>query len=817
MNKNIELLAPAGDAGSFKAAVLAGANAIYFGLERFNARTRATNISLEQLEELAPLAKSRSVKLYLTLNTLLRDSEINDALNLTADALERGVDAIIVQDAGLMSAIRAQFPQAELHASTQMTTHNLAQLEFLAKLGVSQVNLSRELSIDQIKLFSEKLKSYGIVPEIFVHGAYCISYSGQCYLSGALYGQAGNRGACVQPCRRQFYADSGKLSAPFSLKDNCAFQYAKELCSCAPVSLKIEGRIKSAEYVWTVTKAWREQLALVESGREASKESELLNKAFNRGFATDYLEGCPTADFFNFGEKDATWQKAGTVLSFSADKKLLKISGTLKKGDKLLIKSRNDKFVCNASVTKIFDEAKSAEAAVCSAQIEITGKLNGKIEKGQTVYKTSPIFEAEDLQQKLDALKPVAIPLSVEISGKLGEPLVCTFSADNVSITEKTAAVLEKASKHGLDEETLQQKLGRLGGTGFALAGIDTANLEAGLFIAPQELNELRRAAVQKLKEKLEPHKIFKTEITETTLQESAPDLLSSEKNTKPKLAFFCSSISQAASLIKAEKTAILEMPLFITEETQQFLAENTAVIPHFQSILFEEDFKTAAACLKKLAGTAKSKTNKAEASRRLVWCENTGLADFAQKAGFSVILGSFCNAANSRSIQAYAKLIGVAAIVPSLEISYEDINRLQVPQNLKLFYPLILDELLMQSRQCLLHNLTGCTKHACGRTCIEQCAKQFSAKGTAGEAFRAIKRPGFYSGLFSAKSVSNAKAFCLLRDKIDTWLVDLRFLDSEAEINVRIKAAEDFVAKGADKAYSEPFKNSIEKKFWFC
>ncbi|MBO4758996.1 MAG: U32 family peptidase, partial [Spirochaetaceae bacterium] len=325
MSKKIELLSPAGDSDSFKAAILAGADAIYFGLERFSARTRAANISLEQLETLAPIAKSRSIKLYLTLNTLLRDSEINDALKLTAMALERGVDAIIVQDAGLMAAIRAQFPQAELHASTQMTTHNLAQLEFLARLGVSQVNLSRELSIEQILLFSEKLKQYGIIPEVFVHGAYCISYSGQCYLSGALYGQAGNRGACVQPCRRQFSTKSGDFTAPFSLKDNCAFQYAKELCRCAPISLKIEGRIKSAEYVWTVTKSWREQLALVEADRETSKESELLNKAFNRGFATDYLEGCPTADFFNFGQKDATWQKAGTVQLFSADKKLLKI------------------------------------------------------------------------------------------------------------------------------------------------------------------------------------------------------------------------------------------------------------------------------------------------------------------------------------------------------------------------------------------------------------------------------------------------------------------------------------------------------------
>ena len=814
MNKNIELLAPAGDADSFKAAVLAGADAIYFGLERFSARTRAVNLSLDQLETLAPIAKSRGIRLYLTLNTLLRDCEISDALNLTAAALERDVDAIIVQDAGLMAAIRAQFPEAELHASTQMTTHNLAQLEFLARLGVSQINLSRELSIEQILLFSEKLKQYGIIPEVFVHGAYCISYSGQCYLSGALYGQAGNRGACVQPCRRQFSAKSGGFTAPFSLKDNCAFQYAKELCGCAPVSLKIEGRIKSAEYVWTVTKAWREQLALVEAGREASKESELLNKAFNRGFATDYLEGCPTADFFNFGEKDATWQQAGTVQFFSADKKLLKIIGALEKGDKLLIKGRNDKFICNAEVCKIVDEAKTAEAAVCNAQIEITGKLNGKIEKGQTVYKTSPVFETQNLKQQIDSLKAIDIPLSVEISGRLGEPLVCTFSAKNASVTEKTAAVLEKASKHGLDEETLRQKLGRLGGTGFALAGIDAANLEAGLFIAPQELNELRRTAVQKLKDKLEPHKIFKAEIAETAAQESTT-ISSGGKISKPKLAFFCSSISQAAALVQAEKTAVLEIPLFITEETQKFLAENAAVIPHFQSILFEEDFKSAAACLEKLSDTAKSTAG--SGAKRLIWCENTGLADFAQKAGFDTILGSFCNASNSRSIQAYSKLLGASAIVPSLEISYNDISRLQVPQNIRLFYPLVLDELLMQSRQCLLHNLTGCTKHACGRNCIEQCTKQVTATGTAGEAFRAIKRQGFYSGLFSAKPVSYTKAFSLLKNKIDTWLVDLRFLDSDEEINARIKAAEDFAAKGADKAFSEPFKDIIEKKFWFC
>ena len=833
MNPKIELLSPAGDSDAFKAAILAGANAIYFGLEKFSARTRATNLTLAQLEELAPLAKSRSVRLYLTLNTLVRDCEIGDALRVAETALERGVDAIIVQDFGLMAALRAHFPQAEIHASTQMTTHNLAQLDLLARAGVSQVNLSRELSIEQIKLFSEKLKNYGIVPEVFVHGAYCISYSGQCYLSGALYGQAGNRGSCVQPCRRQFFAGNGKLIAPFSLKDNCAFRFAKELCSIAPISLKIEGRIKSAEYVYSVTKSWREQLDLIEAGKAASKESELLDKSFNRGFATDYLEGCPTKDFFNFGEKDATMQKAGTVQSFSADKMMLKISGgmsgtdsrksiggaggasaLLEQNDRLLIKTKDGRFICNAEVCKAFQ---SGAAVFSEAQIKITGKLNGRIEKGQIVYKSSPAIEAQNLKQKLDALKPLAVPLTVEVSGKLNEPLVCKFSADGAFIIEKTAAVLEKASKHGLDEETLRQKLGKLGGTIFALEKLDAANLEDGLFIALPELNELRRRGTQKLAENLAKAekaackiKPCKNQIDWSDLRDFAhtANSTNSAATATPKLAFFCSSIIKAAELLQARKTVIFELPRVISDETQQFLAENESVIPHFQSILFEEDFNAAAACLEKLAATKSG-------HKRQVWCENTGLADCAQKAGFSVILGSFCNAANSMSIQAYAKLLGIAAIVSSIEISYEDISNLEVPQNIKLFYPLFSEELLMPSRQCLVRNLTGCTKVACDRTCIEQCEKQFSVKGAADEAFRAVKRKSFYSGLFSAKPVSNAKAFNTLRHKIDTWFVDLRFQDSVSAMRI-IEAAEDFANKSADSRFSEPFSGTIEKKFWF-
>lgn len=814
MNNKIELLSPAGDPDAFKAAVLAGADAVYFGLERFSARTRATNITLEQLETLAPLAKSRNIKLYLTLNTLIKDNEMGDALLLAAEAIERGADAIIVQDTGVISALRAKFPSIELHASTQMTTHNIDQLEVLAKLGVSQVNLSRELSIEQIKYMSEKLKTYGIIPEVFVHGAYCISYSGQCYLSGALYGQAGNRGSCVQPCRRQFCTVNSAFMSPFSLKDNCAFEFAKDLCSFSPISLKIEGRIKNAEYVYTVTKSWREQLDLIKNGLETSKESETLNKAFNRGFSTDYLEGCPTQDFFNNGQKDATQQKAGNVFSYSADKKLLEISnGTIAQNDRLLIKTSKDDFICTALVLETKNEKNGTKAI-----IKITGKLNGKIEKGQIVYKSSPIFNVQTLQTQIDELKPVEKCISAKVCGSTGTPLSCSFSAENITVEAQTELLLEKANKQGLCLENIKAKLGRLGGTGFVLKDIDASSLQDGLFIAPQALNELRRICVQKLQtamQKKDGTASNKTALPQNTKTLNWQQIFESRQNSQnnlkhsPELAFLCSDLKAAETLLKQQKTVILELPLVISAETQNFLVQNQKIIPHFQSILFEEDLQTAKTLLLTLKNSPNFKAD------RSVWCENTGLADFAHKQGFCTILGSFANATNSNAIFAYSKLLGADAIVPSLEISADDINRLEKPENTKFFMFLYANELLMQSRQCLLHNLSGCKKEVCDRTCIENCSKELICKGKAGETLKAIKRPGFYSSLYGAKPASNAKAFSKLHSKIDTWIIDLRFKDENAQLNL-IEKAEKFIQNGTKQKTEEPFKDAEEKQSWF-
>ncbi|MBQ1197647.1 MAG: U32 family peptidase, partial [Spirochaetaceae bacterium] len=307
----VELLSPAGDVKSFKAVILAGANAIFFGVSDFNARQRAENISFENLIDLIKLAKSKNVKSYLTLNTLVFDSEFSLLVETVKNAVACGVDAVIVQDLGVLSVVKKLFPELEIHASTQMTTHNILQCEFLSEVGVSQINLSRELSLDELKPIVKYLNTKNIIAEIFVHGAYCISFSGQCYFSNYLYGEAGNRGLCVQPCRREFISNN-KNFTPFNLKDNCAINFVKELKELGNISLKIEGRIKSFDYVWAITKEWKNAL---ENNLKnlLSEKNNLIYNVMNRSYSDDYLKGEVTGSMFTFGSKDHSFVESGFV------------------------------------------------------------------------------------------------------------------------------------------------------------------------------------------------------------------------------------------------------------------------------------------------------------------------------------------------------------------------------------------------------------------------------------------------------------------------------------------------------------------------
>ncbi|EGQ8274469.1 U32 family peptidase [Vibrio parahaemolyticus] len=286
-----ELLAPGGDLDSIKAAIAAGADAIYCGLDRFNARNRATNLTLDNLNGVLTLAHQHSCKIFLTLNVLILESEIPAIVRLLSQLNTTKIDGVIVQDLGLAYILKHHFPDLDVHASTQLNTHNEGQILFLNQLTASRVNLSRELNIDEIKHLAQFGREHNVMMEVFVHGSYCIGFSGLCYISSARNGASGNRGRCSQPCREQYETTKTGNNYPLNMKDNSAFGDLKALADAGVYSLKVEGRIKKSHYVYTVVDNWRQQIDRLCEGLELSEDTTELYTVFNRDFSNAFLQG----------------------------------------------------------------------------------------------------------------------------------------------------------------------------------------------------------------------------------------------------------------------------------------------------------------------------------------------------------------------------------------------------------------------------------------------------------------------------------------------------------------------------------------------
>ena len=298
--KKIELLSPVGDFECLKAAVQNGADSVYFGAANFNARASATNFDLTNLKEAITYAKQRGVNTHLTLNTLIKNEEFEDAIILAEKAYEFGIDAIIVQDLGLAKKLIKNFPDLELHASTQMTIHNLEGVLEAEKLGFKRVVLSRELSLEEITYICAHSN---VEIETFIHGALCISYSGQCLFSSMVGGRSANRGKCAQACRLPYklvskVADTPKVTDTtlgnvpngngylLSTRDLCGLEFIPDLINSGVMCFKIEGRMKSPEYVATVTRIYRKYIDLALSDKpyviDEIDKKELI-QVFNRG------------------------------------------------------------------------------------------------------------------------------------------------------------------------------------------------------------------------------------------------------------------------------------------------------------------------------------------------------------------------------------------------------------------------------------------------------------------------------------------------------------------------------------------------------
>ena len=330
MKKQIELLAPAGSMEAFYAALKNGADAVYLGGKLFNARNFAKNFDIEDIKNVVRYAHVRNVKVYVTVNILISDQEFEMAIDFIKELYLANVDGIIIQDIGLINVVSKLFKGLEIHASTQMTIYNKSGADFLKKYGFSRVVLARETSLKEIK---EVTCDNDIDVEIFGHGALCISYSGQCLLSSMIGGRSGNRGSCAQPCRMEYelieenngHKKSVKKGHLLSPKDLCSIRSLKDMINNGVTSLKIEGRMKTPEYVAVVTKIYRKYIDNLEHNIEESDIKD-LTQIFNRGgFTEGYFKGYAPSNMITTTKPKNWGTYLGKVILANSKKRLVKV------------------------------------------------------------------------------------------------------------------------------------------------------------------------------------------------------------------------------------------------------------------------------------------------------------------------------------------------------------------------------------------------------------------------------------------------------------------------------------------------------------
>ncbi|MFZ5642340.1 MAG: DUF3656 domain-containing U32 family peptidase [Bacillota bacterium] len=512
--KKPELLAPAGGWEAFVAAVENGADAVYLGGRLFNARQSAANFDEDDLSRAVEYAHLRGVKIYVTVNTLIADNEMEDALKFLFRLQKIGADAAILQDMGLASLARRAVPDLPLHASTQMTAHNSPGVTELLRAGFERVVLAREMSLDEI----QKIKNTtGADLEVFIHGAICISYSGQCLLSSMIGGRSGNRGRCAQPCRMQYNLvdRAGKnVDVPdhageylLSPRDLNISGYIPGLISAGIDSFKIEGRMKRPEYVATVVRIYRGLIDRALSGEAysvSSKEKESLTQIFNRDFTSGYFFGSQGRDLMSYKRPNNRGLRLGRVKGFDRGTGLVEIAleRPLRAGDGLEVWVTEGGRV-GFTVDVIHVHGQKVDKA---AQGETVGlNIPGRVKPGDRVFKTHDADLVELARESFASPKGARrkIPLAFEVEGGVGFPLTITaIDPDGRSVTATTDSLGAEAEKRPLDQDYLKEMLGKLGNTPFSMASTAT-DIKGRVIYPASEINQARRKAVTGLEKRI--------------------------------------------------------------------------------------------------------------------------------------------------------------------------------------------------------------------------------------------------------------------------------------------------------------------------
>lgn len=656
--RKCELLAPAGGPKQFIAAVENGADAVYVGGRDFNARVNARNFSDGEMEQAIDYAHLRGVKTYITMNTLIGDSELKEACRRACRYYSMGADALIIQDLGLGKLLKERIPELPLHLSTQAGVYDGKGAAAAAGLGYERVVMARELTFDEIK----EAVATGVEIEVFVHGALCICYSGQCQLSRFIGGRSGNRGECAQPCRLPYDGIKGE-KYPLSPKDLCLIDEIGDLAGAGVASLKIEGRMKSPEYVAVVTFMYRKYLDLwQEKGSYKVSEEDLqtLKQIFNRGgFTKGYFYGNPGKDLMspdfskNGGVFVGTVQKdsAGPLVEISGEKEIVK-------GDYIEIRSRE---LTGNLVTYAENTGKSRM---------IVGDIKSPVKKGDTVYRLTSCEIMEKARETFENLtfehgKFIRkFPVSVKVRAIAGRELSMTAMTPEAEARVQSDAIPEFSKSGSPCAQTVSLQVSKTGGTPFYAEKIDVEE-PVPAYVRVSDVNALRRQALSKLEDKIK--KKYKRSAT----WQKADELPKSNPSESRTLEI---CFSRKEDLLGKASEEIINRCIHIAKDNV------TALVPINQ---YEECRERAKSLHIKLmpyvAGMSKGKNeiwlrdNLAEISKTLtddgagVYAGNIGQIEMLREAGLEVYGDYGLNISNSQAEAAYKKL-GMTKGIKSLE-----------------------------------------------------------------------------------------------------------------------------------------------------
>ena len=575
-----ELLAPAGDRDCLRAAVENGADAVYFGLNcGFNARARATNVAADELTEVMQFLHHRGVKGYVTLNTLAFTDELPEIESLIRTISLSNVDAVLVQDLGLLRLIRTTAPDLSIHASTQMTLTSAECIRVAEELGIERVVLPRELSISDITRLS---KSTSVALECFVHGALCVAYSGQCLTSESLGGRSANRGQCAQACRLPYDlicdgedVDLGPQKYLLSPQDLAAYELTPDLIAAGISSFKIEGRLKTPEYVANMTRHYREAIDTamrgesIEFSRDDVREMEL---SFSRGFSPGWLLGDDHKMLVPAITSAKRGVLLGTISKIFLDSVEIRLEGPVKRGDGVVFEgNREADAEQGGRVYGVFQDGHLLDEPVGAGTVELEfqhGSIDfEQLTIGQTIWMTDDPQLTARLKKTYTGPDPIRKrPLAIRVQAISGEPLeiegalspLSTSSpGDSIRAKVVSATPLAKATKHAVTREFLIEQMGRLGNTPYELQELD-AKIIDGPMIPLSVLSKLRQELVARLDQAAKqprPRRLHSGSARQDLKRQIPAKTVSEKEGTRqPRLHLLCRTLSQVRAITNDER-----------------------------------------------------------------------------------------------------------------------------------------------------------------------------------------------------------------------------------------------------------------------